>query len=58
MTCFSTTTLPSTQTWNDPGVPTASSVLTPSSFSSAAAARAARGLYPQELQYVIFTMGS
>jgi hypothetical protein len=48
--CFSATTLPSTQTWNEPGAPTASSLFTPSSFSSAAAARAARGLYPQELQ--------
>src|SRR5437870_5678820 len=41
---------------NFPEGPTWISACTPSSFSNTAAARTARGLYPQELQYLMVIM--
>ena len=46
----SATTASPTVTWKIPLLPATSSGSTPSSFFKAAAARTARGLYPQELQ--------
>src|SRR3569623_106009 len=47
---FSSTRLPSTHTENSPDPPISSAASTPSSRFSSAAARAALGRYPQELQ--------
>ena len=47
---FSSTRLPSTHTVNSPELPTSNAASTPSFCFSSAAARAALGRYPQELQ--------